>query len=490
MQKKGKMKGIVSSVIIALLFLGLFGFAFTLQTARAQSGTIYIMPDGSITPFTANITSLDNVTYTFTGNNYLPIVVQRSNIIIDGRGYKVQAPGYYTIGFSLSDVSNVTIKNTAVINGGSAYTIGFSLEGVSNVTIKNTAVTYSGYGIVLGSSSGNVLSGNNVTANVFGGIWLNYSSRNVLSGNNVSVDYQGITLDYSSDNNTLSDNIAIANAIYGIWLNYGSDNNILSSNTIYHGGNGIELNSSSGNVLSGNNDVANDLWGIWLSYSSGNMIFHNDFNINIQQNHVSGGSTDVWDDGYPSGGNYWSNYTGIDQKSGPYQNLTGSDGIGDTPYIIGSNNTDRYPLMAPFSTFNVGTWNNTPYNVSIVTNSTISNFSFDQAAKTLTFNVTGTSGTVGFCRIAIPLSLMSCIDLADWTVTINGSPPSPLSFSITVNGNYTYIYLTYHYSTDEVQITSTSDVPEFQPLFFLPLFMIATLLAALVLKRKRNVGTQ
>jgi nitrous oxidase accessory protein NosD len=57
----------------------------------------------------------------------------------------------------------------------------------------------------------------------------------------------------------------------------------------------------------------------------------------------------TWDDGYPSGGNYWSNYTGIDEYSGPSQNETGSDGIGDTPYVIDENNTDRYPLMAPFS---------------------------------------------------------------------------------------------------------------------------------------------
>jgi hypothetical protein len=56
----------------------------------------------------------------------------------------------------------------------------------------------------------------------------------------------------------------------------------------------------------------------------------------------------VWDDGYPSGGNYWSDYAGIDVFSGPYQNITSYDGIGDTPYIIDANNTDRYPLMNPW----------------------------------------------------------------------------------------------------------------------------------------------
>jgi len=76
-----------------------------------------------------------------------------------------------------------------------------------------------------------------------------------------------------------------------------------------------------------------------LYLSSNNTFYHNDFIDNAY--HVdSERSTNVWDNGYPSGGNYWSNYTGVDANS---------DGIGDTPYIINVNNRDRYPLMNPWT---------------------------------------------------------------------------------------------------------------------------------------------
>ncbi|HKI75855.1 MAG TPA: hypothetical protein VKA28_01525, partial [Candidatus Bathyarchaeia archaeon] len=55
-----------------------------------------------------------------------------------------------------------------------------------------------------------------------------------------------------------------------------------------------------------------------------------------------------WDNEYPSGGNYWSDYKGVDNCSGPQQNICPSpDGIGDTPYVFNSAQ-DNYPLMNPF----------------------------------------------------------------------------------------------------------------------------------------------
>jgi len=91
------------------------------------------------------------------------------------------------------------------------------------------------------------------------------------------------------------------------------------------------------------------------SYNSGD-VGTVSFNVADLQFYVAGDwtaelwdSRNIWDNGYPSGGNYWSNYNGTDLYSGPCQNVTGSDGIGDTPYVIDANNQDNYPLMKPYS---------------------------------------------------------------------------------------------------------------------------------------------
>ncbi|MGD0160757.1 MAG: PKD domain-containing protein, partial [Candidatus Bathyarchaeia archaeon] len=114
---------------------------------------------------------------------------------------------------------------------------------------------------------------------------------------------------------------------------------------------GIDLYSSSDNTVSGNNVTRNTNGGIYLSSSTNNTVYHNNFIGNVAQASVDSASLgNAWDNGYPSGGNFWSDYNGTDLYSGPYQNLTGSDGIGDTPYPIDSNNTDHYPLVNLFST--------------------------------------------------------------------------------------------------------------------------------------------
>jgi len=105
--------------------------------------------------------------------------------------------------------------------------------------------------------------------------------------------------------------------------------------------------------------------GVYLYVSSNNSFYHNMFIDNTVQRTsqvydaawdcadpgLIAPSINTWDNGYPSGGNYWSNYDGTDGYKGTYQNETGSDGIGDQSYIVDANetralnNADRYPLI-------------------------------------------------------------------------------------------------------------------------------------------------
>ena len=121
------------------------------------------------------------------------------------------------------------------------------------------------------------------------------------------------------------------------------NNNLIFSNEI-----GIRLEDSNNTEIS-SNIVRSNNQGIVLYGCNRITIYHNDIVDNTIQAIDDGtNGINTWDDGYPSGGNYWSDYTGEDFYWGPYQNETGSDGIGDAPYVIDADSRDRYPPMNPW----------------------------------------------------------------------------------------------------------------------------------------------
>ena len=356
-------KKTVSGLMLTLLFIGTLTLAFNIEPVKSTwTGTVYIRADGSIDPPDAPISTVDNVTYVFTDNVFGQIVVERSNIIIDGAGYTLHNVELDTRGggFTLRSIHNVTIQKTN-IKGGSC---GIYLWESSNIIISwNNITNFSWYGIVLARSCNNIIiSENDIKDGVSmgSGIGLYYSSSNnsILRNNIANNNYDGIFLREASFNTILRNNL-MNNGHRGIDLER-SSNNVLSQNYITNNGwasgiwAGIALFfSSNDNNISGNN-IINNSYGISLDEASNNYIYHNNFIDNVQQvydyswDYPVSPSLNNWDDGYPSGGNYWSDYNGTDLYSGPYQNETGSDGIGDTPYVIDENNVDHYPLMKPW----------------------------------------------------------------------------------------------------------------------------------------------
>jgi hypothetical protein len=114
---------------------------------------------------------------------------------------------------------------------------------------------------------------------------------------------------------------------------------------------GISLSNSSDNVVAENSFV-------WTVFSliiydvSNDRFYHNNFN----HRHREMGRLDAldwtmvhWNESYAVGGNYWSDYIGVDLYSGLYQNETGPDGIGDTPHVFAEGGAEMYPLMGPWT---------------------------------------------------------------------------------------------------------------------------------------------
>jgi len=287
-------------------------------------------------------------------------------------------------------MNNTLTNNTANSNSGSGIHLAYS----NNNMFNGNNMSNNDDGIFFYSSNNNMLSGNNASKNDFGIYLYETCNNNTLKGNIASNNYGGIYLDHSSNNNVLNDNNAnsnrgngirlydysknniltnniVSNNVYGVQLCSSSNNNTLSGNTAsenYHGillhfssnnntleGNiasdnyyhGIYLHSSSSNTLKGNN--ASDNWyGVYLDDSGNNLIYHNNIIYNTNQA-IDNTVTNSWDNGYPSGGNYWSNYFGSDLKSGSNQDRPCGDGIGDTPHPIPGGSIDRFPLMQPWA---------------------------------------------------------------------------------------------------------------------------------------------
>jgi hypothetical protein len=119
------------------------------------------------------------------------------------------------------------------------------------------------------------------------------------------------------------------------------------------------------------------------------------------------------------------------------------------------------------------------FNVTMTSNSTISNFNFSEALKQISFNVTAPADKAGYCNVTIPQDLLKG---EPWTILLNGTDYTT-SCSITGNTTHTFIYVPYTCSTNTIQIKGTWVVPEFPSAVILPLLMILTMLAVSFAKK-------
>jgi parallel beta-helix repeat protein len=237
-------KRVVLGIMLTLLLVSTLSLAFNIQPVKA-SGTIYIRADGSVDPTTTPILTVDNITYTLTGDINDSIVIEKDNIVVDGALYIVEGTG----------------------SG-----IGITLSGRTNVTIQNTTIKAFYYGIYLSSSNNNSVLENNITANNECGIQLTESSYNSVSENNIIGVDSGTSTWITSKAIRLED----------------SSNNLINGNSVTETtGLCIYLESCNDNILSAN-VLTNNEWGIGLDRSSNNTLFGNIMHGNKYNYYVYG----------------------------------------------------------------------------------------------------------------------------------------------------------------------------------------------------------
>ena len=248
-------------------------------------------------------------------------------------------------------IDSLIITGSLTLGDSSVY--GFiSHSSISNLQVSSTTTIGGSFNILTNNVlHGLILKGGNGK--------MEDPAWNTLIENNQILN--GITIKSGSYANTIKGNI-ISNAEVGILEEpsktyYPTGQNQIYNNTITNNNVGISLYCSTGDTGAPShtadqiiqNIIKNNTLGIEFlasnHYVYGNIIYHNDFIDNKAQAFAHNPVTNIWDNGpsTPQTGNYWSDYKGKDANN---------DGVGDTPYIINTENQDNYPLMHPWSTPN------------------------------------------------------------------------------------------------------------------------------------------
>jgi parallel beta-helix repeat protein len=349
------------------------------QTSYA-SKTLVVPQDYPTINEAINHASAGDIVYVQKGIYYENVLINKSisivgedakSTIIIGTGGGNHALAGVTVTADDVKVSGFTVESLNY-SSSSMYATGINIQ-ADHCTITGNIIQNNYLGIFCAIQSNTKITGNTITANLKDGMRFYGGSQNEVSDNNITGNAaSGIAI--AGYSNTILRNKLEGN-LRGIGL--GSTYSVVSGNT-------IESNIESGIYLAGSentisaNSMSNNKWGIYitpqLAASHANHLYHNNFLYNDYTAFDNSSSiAENWDNGYPSGGNYWSDYT----SRYPNGSETAKSGIGNTPYLIWADNIDNYPLLTPFDITNQA---DTPSAIPPATaspNSIVASWSFD-----------------------------------------------------------------------------------------------------------------
>ena len=482
----------IALVLVALFLTSLVVLSPT--TVKAQSKTIVVPDDYPTIQAAIDNASQGDTILVKSGTYYETLVINKPLFLI-GESQET----------TFIDANNAT-ENIIYINA--------SYVSIENFTIgNNKGYPYSvtepdGIRAEYFSSHINITN-NTISSIQYGnGISIQYGSENTIVGNNIrTCGGTGVYVEGGNGCGIIDNNIV--NNGFGTVLSDASGNNTIIGN--YFGNStynyGLQLdNDCSNNTVVGNTFAFNQ-YGLALEPPSSNTFYHNNFIQNTIQALLFGRNSDwaglvnYWDDGKE--GNYWSDYHGTEIDH---------TGIGNPPYPLVANwdgNTvyfDNYPLILPFNTSSsiptptptptptpnpTLTPSPTPIQTAIptlsssplpspspitvtattdngstieltiggnITSSQMSNVVMatnqSEAITTLSFAVTGLSGTAGFGNVTIPKNSVTYGTKP--TIFIDDQPAS--NQGCTQDNNNYYVWYITHFSSHQISIIFTMTV--------------------------------
>jgi hypothetical protein len=275
----------IAITIGIILFVAAFSYV---QPIIAQTkNNIVINADGTVGS-SDGLIQQEGDTYRLKGDFQGTIEILRNNILLNGKGHTILCSNFEECGVKLSSVANVAVTNLVIKGSPTGCSYGIKLVDSTNCLVTNNTIT-------------------------------GVDSFYFMNG----IPYIGLCIS-------------------------GGNQNTISQNTLLNNLQAMEISDTANNLIVGNSIdceyTSTTLGAITLSYATNNRIYHNAFILTEMVTSVVG-LNNTWDNGFPSGGNYWSNY----QSHNPNPRKINNTELLGVAYVIDDDNIDNYPLAEPYT---------------------------------------------------------------------------------------------------------------------------------------------